>query len=65
VISCYPVSVLHLDGCAIGDKETEYLVKYYPSNNSTGQLLKVLDLSVNDLTTDGLVYTHNEDCEDK
>ena len=47
---------MHMIGCHIGDKEAELLVKYYPNKNSTGQLLEVLDLSVNDLTIDGLVH---------
>ena len=56
VMSCYPVSKLVMSRCHIGDKGTEWLVKYYPNKNSTGLLLEALDLRYNDLTIDGLVH---------
>jgi len=57
VMSYYPVKELHLSECQIGDKEAELLVKYYPSQNVTGQLLEVLHLKYNNnLTIDGLVH---------
>jgi len=56
VMSCYPVSVLDFAGCHIDNKGAELLVKYHPSNNTTGQLLEVLDLRNNYLTIDGLVH---------
>ena len=55
VMSCYPVSELHMIECHIGDKEAELLVKHYPSKDAT--LLEVLHLRHNNnLTIDGLVH---------
>ena len=52
VMSCYPVSELHLVECQIGDKEAELLAKHYHNKNAT---LEVLHLRYNnDLTIDGL-----------
>ncbi|XP_065898508.1 protein NLRC3-like isoform X2 [Dysidea avara] len=57
LLSCYPVSNLDVSFCDIGDKGAEMLVKHYPSKNTTGQPLVVLNLSENNLTVnDGLVY---------
>jgi len=53
-MSCYPVSELIMYECYITDKGAELLVKHYPSKNTTGRLLEVLDLMDNDLTIDGL-----------
>ena len=56
VLSCYPVSKLKMFGCSIGNKGAELLVKRYPDKNTTGQLLEELDLSYNDLTSEGIVH---------
>ena len=50
----YPVSQLKMDYCHIKDTGAKLLVKHYPNNNSTGQLLEVLNLGYNDLTIAGL-----------
>ena len=55
VLSCYPVSQLKMWSCSIDNKGAELLVKHYPSKNTTGQLLEELDLSGNDLTSEGIV----------
>ena len=55
VLSCCPVSQLKMWGCSIGNKGAELLVKHYPNKNTTGQLLEELDLSYNDLTSEGIV----------
>ena len=56
VLSCYPVSQLHMGYCSIGNKGAELLVKHYPNKNTTGQLLEELDLVHNDLTSEGIVH---------
>ena len=53
-LSCYPVLALKMMGCYIGNKGAEQLVKHY--SNSTGQLLEELDLSYNDLTSEGMEH---------
>ena len=56
VLSCYPVSQLKMGYCHIGNKGAELLVKHYPNKNTTGQLLEKLDLSYNDLTSEGMEH---------
>ena len=56
VLSSYPVSRLSMRYCHIGDNGAKLLAKYYFSKNSTGQLLQVLNISVNYLTIDGLAH---------
>ena len=56
VLSCYAVSQLKIGSCNIGNKGAELLVKYYPSKNTTGQLLEELDLTNNDLTSEGMEH---------
>ena len=56
VLSCYPVSQLKMEGCHIGNKGAELLVKHYPNKNTTSQLLEELDLSDNDLTSEGMEH---------
>ena len=56
VLSCYPVSQLKMRGCSIGNKGAELLVKHYPNKNTTSQLLEKLDLSGNDLTSEGMEH---------
>jgi len=59
ILSCYPVSTLNMSDCHVGDKGVEMLVKYYPQKNTTGQILKMLDLTFNDLTINGVVHIMN------
>ena len=56
VLSSYPVSQLSMRCCHIGDNGAKLLSKYYFNENSTGQLLQVLNISVNYLTINGLAY---------
>ena len=56
VLSCHAVSQLNMIGCSIGDKGAELLVKHYPNKNTTSQLLEELDLSHNDLTSEGMEH---------
>ena len=56
VLSYYAVSQLKISGCSIGDKGAELLVKHYPNKNTTSQLLEELDLSGNDLTSEGMEH---------
>jgi len=55
VLSCYPVSKLMMEGCMIGNKGAELLVKHHLNKNTTGQLLEELDLYNNQLTSEGIV----------
>ena len=56
VLSCYPVSQLKMVGCSIDNRGAELLVKHYPNKNLTGQLLDELNLSYNDLTSEGMKH---------
>ncbi|XP_065888349.1 NACHT, LRR and PYD domains-containing protein 3-like isoform X2 [Dysidea avara] len=56
MLSCYPVSELNMQKCDIGEKGSELLVKHYLDKNTTGQSLKILRLSGNNLTIRGLVH---------
>ena len=56
VLSCYPVLALKMEDCHIGNKGAELLVKHYPYNYLTGQLLGELHLSGNDLTSEGMEH---------
>ena len=56
VLSCYLVIALWMSSCHIGNKGAKLLVKHYPSNNSTGQLLEELVLSSTDLTSEGMEH---------
>ena len=56
VLSCYAVSQLKMEFCSIGNKGAELLVKYYPSKYTTSQLLEELDLTGNDLTSEGMEH---------
>jgi len=53
-LSRYPVLKLKMDNCYIRDTGAKLLVRHYPNENITGQLLKVLDLWNNHLTNAGL-----------
>ena len=54
LLSCYPVSELKMDFCPIEDIGAKLLVRYYPNNNTTGQLLEVLNLHRNNFAIAGL-----------
>ena len=56
VLSCYPISRLRMKFCHIDNKGAELLVRHYPNNNTTGQLLNTLILMNNELTSEGLVH---------
>ena len=56
VLSCYPVLELKISYCHIGNKGAELLVKHCFYKNLTGQLLEKLDLSGNDLTSEGMEH---------
>ena len=56
VLSCYPVSQLMMEGCHIGNKGAELLVKHYPNKNTTSQLLEELYLWNNNLTSEGMEH---------
>ena len=54
LLSYFPVSHLEMRDCHIEDTGAKLLVRHYPSNNTTGQLLEKLDLWDNNLTIVGL-----------
>ena len=56
VLSCYPVLALKIHDCHLSNKGAELLVKHYPYNNLTGQLLEKLDLGNNYLTSEGMKH---------
>ena len=56
LLSCYPVLALKMEGCCIGNKGAELLMKHYTYKNLTGQLLEELDLNRNDLTSEGMEH---------
>ena len=54
--SYFPVSHLKMINCHIEDTGAKLLVRHYPNNNTTGQLLEELNLWNNNLTIAGLEY---------
>ena len=56
ILSCYPVSQLKMVDCNIDNRGAELLVKHYPNKNLTGQLLEELNLSYNNLTSEGMEH---------
>ena len=54
LLSCFPVSHLKMRRCHIEDTGAKLLVRHYPNNNTTGQLLEELNLVINNLTIAGL-----------
>ena len=54
LLSCFPVSHLKMNSCHIEDTGAKLLVRHYPNNNTTGQLLEELNLRFNYLTIAGL-----------
>jgi len=56
VLSYCPVLELNVSVCHTGNKGAELLGRLYLHKNNTGQQLKVLEFTGNDLTVDGLVH---------
>jgi len=56
VLSKYPVSQLEMSTCHIGDNGVEVLAKHFAHESINGQLLELVDLTVNDLTGVGMVH---------
>ena len=56
MISHYPISMLKMERCHMGDTGAEMLAKYYSDESTTVQSLQLLDLSRNDLTAVGMVH---------
>ena len=56
VLSNYPISELKMESCWIGDVGAEVLVKHCSDNNTTTQLLKIIDLRNNYLTAIGMAH---------
>ena len=54
LLSYFPVSHLKMRNCHIEDTGAKLLVRHYPNNNTTGQLLEELNQSGNNLTIAGL-----------
>ena len=54
LLSYFPVSHLKMSSCHIEDTGAKLLVRHYPNNNTTGQLLEELNLRNNNLTIAGL-----------
>ena len=52
----FPVSHLKMRSCHIEDTGAKLLLRHYPNNNTTGQLLEELNLRDNNLTIAGLEY---------
>ena len=59
VLSCYPVTKLDMNYCSIGNKGAELFMKYYTNKTTTCQLLEELDLSGNELTSEGMEHMIN------
>ena len=54
LLSYFPISHLKMENCHIEDTGAKLLVRHYPNNNTTGQLLEELHLWNNNLTIAGL-----------
>ena len=52
ILSCFPISILNLMGCYIGNKGAEFLVQYYSDESITSQTLEDVYLYSNNLDTD-------------
>ena len=59
ILSCYPVIELDIEGCNIGNKEAEMFMKHYTNKTITCQLLEKLNLSDNELTSEGMEHMMN------
>ena len=59
MLSHYPVTQLDMEGCSIGNKGAEMFMKYYTNRTTTCALLEKLNLSLNDLTSEGMEHMVN------
>ena len=59
ILSCYPVIELNMGYCSIGNKGAEMFMKHYTKKATTCQLLEELDLSENELTSEGMEHMRN------
>ena len=58
-ILCYPVTKLDMMSCRIGNTGAEMFMKHYTNKTTTCQLLEELDLSSNELTSEGMEHMRN------
>ena len=59
ILSLYPVTQLIMNYCSIGNKGAEMFMKHYTNRTTTCALLEELDLSHNDLTSEGMEHMVN------
>ena len=59
ILSCYQVAKLEMNSCSIGNKGAEIFMKHYTNKTTTSQLLEELDLSYNELTSEGMEHMRN------
>ena len=59
ILSCYPVTELYMWNCSIGNKGAEMFMKHYTNKTTTCQLLEKLNLSHNELTSEGMEHMMN------
>ena len=59
ILSCYPVKKMSMYNCSIGNKGAEMFMKHYTNKTTTCQLLEELDLSNNELTSEGMEHMMN------
>ena len=59
ILSCYPVTKLNMRYCSIGNKGAEMFMKRYTNKTTTCQLLEELNLSGNELTSEGMEHMMN------
>ena len=59
LLSCYQVTKLEMNSCNIGNKAAEMFMKHYTNKTTTWQLLEELDLSHNNLSSEGMEHMMN------
>ena len=59
ILSCYPVTQLDMEDCSIGNQGAEMFMKHYTNRTTTCALLEELNLSYNDLTSEGMEHMVN------
>ena len=59
ILSCYPVTRLNISYCSIGNKGAEMFMKHYTNRTTTCAQLEELNLSYNDLTSEGMEHMVN------
>ena len=59
ILSYYPVTELDMSDCSIGNKGAEMFMKHYTNKTTTCQLLEELNLSDNELTSEGMEHMRN------